>query len=149
MPAPDSTLAITPVHPTDPPRGPAQALHWVWPVNPLTEELVFSTVTEALTAWGYSEFLADQHGELAAWAAGSFRRCRYVAVAIGRADHVTVISVRSGHDLNARAAMHLGNDLTTAWGVRGAVGETDAYFVTRFALRIPRVDEDQAYPVGP
>lgn len=141
MHATEDTLAIAPVQPTDPPRGPGQALHWVWSVTPLTEELVFGTVTEALTAWGYSEFLADQLGGLAAWFAGSFPRSPYVAVAVGRTDRLAVVSVRSGDDLSTRAAMDLGDHLTTRWGVRGSVGDTDAYAVVRFARRIPPLDE--------
>ncbi|MDW8478334.1 hypothetical protein R3L02_42050 [Streptomyces scabiei] len=146
MPAPDDTLEISPVHPVVSGLAPGDSLRWTWPVTRATEELVRGTVTEAFTHWGLRPAVADLLGDLAAEFAGAFPRSPYLTVAAGWTDHQAMVSVRTAESLaGADAPMNLRQRLT-CWGVRGFVGDTDAYAVVRFARRIPRIEEQASRP---
>ncbi|MEH0433887.1 hypothetical protein QBB34_47850 [Streptomyces stelliscabiei] len=136
----DDTLALSPVHAAGAARTQGAYLRWTWPVGPWTEELVRGTVTEAFTYWGFTPAVADLLGDLVWEFAGSFRRSPYVKVAVGWTDHQAMVSVRSAESpTSAESAMSL-QPRPSTWGVRGYVGDTDAYAVIRFARRIPRID---------
>ncbi|WP_330346615.1 hypothetical protein OG858_47300 (plasmid) [Streptomyces europaeiscabiei] len=137
----DDTLALSPVHAAGPAHTQGEYLRWTWPVGPELEELVRGTVTEAFTHWGLRPAVVDLLGDLAWEFAGSFRRSAYVKVAVGWADHQAMVSARTAEGLtSAEPPMSL-QPRPSTWGVRGHVGDTDAYAVIRLARRIPRIED--------
>ncbi|MGW1674546.1 hypothetical protein [Streptomyces sp. NPDC002324] len=143
------TLSLSPVRPAEPPSTQGECLRWAWPVGPGLEESVRGTVTEAFVHWGLGPAVADLLGDLAWEFAGAFRRSPYVKVSVGWADHQAVVSVKTAEDAkSAEAPMSLKLRPST-WGVRGCVGDADAFAVVRFARRIPRIDDRGEHPAAP